>query len=219
MEKVHADLPDKSFSRPSSGLTTVTVCADSGMLVTDACRADPRQNRVVQFEVAVGTEPKEECTLHKMVDICTEGNCLAGEFCPAESIVQQGYLDYVREDYGESITASDDAYLISTLEEAVAATETSPGGCPVHTSETVVDPDDPNQGLDPNDPNWQPPDPNDPDGSATDPDTSGEDPGSGTGSEEQPSQPDPNDPTGGFGDAGGDWWSGFWNSNSTDTGT
>lgn len=212
MEKVHADLPDKSFSRPSSGLTTVTVCADSGMLVTDACRADPRQNRVVQFEVAVGTEPKEECTLHKMVDICTEGNCLAGEFCPAESIVQKGYLDYVREDYGESITASDDAYLISTLEEAVAPTETSPGGCPVHTSAPVVDPDNPNQGLDPNDPNWQPPDPNDPDAS-TDPDGT-EEPSGGQNGGDQTTQPAPNDPTGGFGDAGGDWWSGFWDNNT-----
>ena len=222
MEKIHADLPDQSFSRPSSGLTTVTVCADSGMLVTDACRADPRQNRVVSYTVATGTEPTEQCTLHKMVDICTEGNCLAGEFCPAESIVQQGYLDYVREDYGESITASDDAYLISTLEEAVAATETSPGGCPVHTSATAVDPDDdPNQGLDPSDPNWQPPDPNDPDDSTDDPGTSGENSGGSSDGGEQSSQPDPNDPSGGFGDAGGDWWSGFWGSNSsgTDTGT
>ena len=213
MEKVHADLPDKSFSRPSSGLTTVTVCADSGMLVTDACRADPRQNRVVQFEVAVGTEPKEECTLHKMVDICTEGNCLAGEFCPAESIVQQGYLDYVREDYGAGITASDNAYLISTLEKAVAPTETSPGGCPVHTSATATDSDDPNAGLDPNDPNWQPPDPNDPDAS-TDPGGTENPSGGETGGGGQTTQPDPNDPTGGFGDAGGDWWSGFWDNNT-----
>ena len=213
MEKVHADLPDKSFSRPSSGLTTVKVCADSGMLVTDACRADPRQNRVVQFEVAVGTEPKEECTLHKMVDICTEGNCLAGEFCPAESIVQQGYLDYVREDYGAGITASDNAYLISTLEKAVAPTETSPGGCPVHTSATATDSDDPNAGLDPNDPNWQPPDPNDPDAS-TDPGGTGNPSGGETGGGGQTTQPDPNDPTGGFGDAGGDWWSGFWDNNT-----
>lgn len=213
MEKVHADLPDKSFSRPSSGLTTVTVCASSGMRVTDACRADPRQNQVVSYEVAVGTEPTEECTLHKMVDICTEGNCLAGEFCPAESIVQKGYLDYVREDYGESITASDDAYLISTLEEAVAPTETSPGGCPVHTSATATDPDDPNAGLDPNDPNWQPPDPNDPDAS-TDPGGTGNPSGGETGGGGQTTQPDPNDPTGGFGDAGGDWWSGFWDNNT-----
>ena len=145
-----------------------------------------------------------------MVDICTEGNCLAGEFCPAESIVQKGYLDYVREDYGESITASDDAYLISTLEKAVAPTETSPGGCPAHTSAAVTDPDDPNGGLDPSDPNWQPPDPNDPD-VPIDPDTPTEDPSGGG---DQPTEPDPNDPSGGFGDAGGDWWSGFWGDNT-----
>ena len=91
------------------------------------------------------------------------------------------------------------------VEEAVAATETSPGGCPVHTSATTTDPDDPNAGLDPSDPNWQPPDPNDP-GTSTDPGTSGEDP---SGSGEEPTEPDPTDPTGGFGDAGEDWWSGF----------
>lgn len=214
MEKVHADLPDKSFNRPSSGLTRVSVCADSGMRATDACRADSRGDRTVSYEVAVGTEPTTECTLHKMVDICTEGNCLAGEFCPAESIVQKGYLDYVREDYGESITASDDAYLISTLEKAVAPTETSPGGCPVHTSAAVTDPDDPNGGLDPSDPNWQPPDPNDPD-VPIDPDTPTEDPSGGdSGGGDQPTEPDPNDPSGGFGDAGGDWWSGFWGDNT-----
>ena len=215
MEKVHADLPDKSFSRPSSGLTTVTVCRDSGLPCTDACLADPRGSRAVSYEVAVGTEPKGECTIHKMVDICTEGNCLAGEYCPAESIVQKGYLDWVREDYGESITASDDAYLISTLEEAVAPTETSPGGCPVHTEggTIVVDPNDPDQPMDPNDPDWPFIDHDDP--------TTPEDPGSGTdtpdeetpsGGGDQPTQPDPTDPSGGFGDAGGDWWSGFWNS-------
>lgn len=213
MEKVHADLPDKSFDRPSTGLTTVYVCADSGLLCTEACHADPRGDRQVAYTVATGTEPTEQCTLHKMVDICTEGNCLAGEFCPAESIVQQGYLDYVREDYGAGITASDNAYLISTLEKAVAPTETSPGGCPVHTSATATDSDDPNAGLDPNDPNWQPPDPNDPDAS-TDPGGTGNPSGGETGGGGQTTQPDPNDPTGGFGDAGGDWWSGFWDNNT-----
>ena len=104
------------------------------MRATDACRAIPEGTGRYPMRWLWAPEPTTECTLHKMVDICTEGNCLAGEFCPAESIVQKGYLDYVREDYGESITASDDAYLISTLEKAVAPTETSPGGCPVHTS-------------------------------------------------------------------------------------
>ena len=151
MEKVHADLENKSFTKPSTGLTTITICKDSGLLPTEACYADARgEGHVVQVTVATGTEPTETCTLHKMVDICTEGNCLAGEFCPEESVVQKAYLDYVREDYGESITASDDAYLISTLEKAFEES----GGCPVHTSAVLdpVDPDNPDDPLDPYDP-------------------------------------------------------------------
>jgi penicillin-binding protein 1A len=147
MQQVHADLENKSFTKPSTGLTTVTICADSGLLCTDACHADPRGDRAGQVVVATGTEPTEECTLHKMVDICTEGNCLAGEFCPEASVVQKGYLDYVREDYGESIKADDDAYLISSLEKAFEES----GGCSVHTT-AVVDPSDPGDLLDPNDP-------------------------------------------------------------------
>ncbi|MCI6054283.1 transglycosylase domain-containing protein [Dysosmobacter sp.] len=147
MQQVHADLENKSFAKPSTGLTTVTICADSGLLCTDACHADPRGDRAVQVTVATGTEPKEECTLHKLVNICTEGNCLAGEFCPETSVVQKGYLDYVREDYGESIKADDDAYLISSLEKAAEES----GGCPVHTTAAVV-PEDPNVPVDPNDP-------------------------------------------------------------------
>ena len=146
MQQVHADLENKSFAKPSTGLTTVTICADSGLLCTDACHADSRGDRAVQVTVATGTEPKEECTLHKLVNICTEGNCLAGEFCPETSVVQKGYLDYVREDYGESIKADDDAYLITSLEKALEET----GGCPVHT--TAVEPVDPNVPVDPNDP-------------------------------------------------------------------
>lgn len=150
MQKVHSNLDNKSFTKPSTGLTTVTVCADSGLKCTEACLADPRGTRAVTVEVAAGTEPTEECTLHKLVDICTEGNCLAGEFCPEESIVQKGYLDYVREDYGESVTASDDAYLISNLEKAFEEN----GGCTVHTTaaEELPDPDDPFTPLDPYDP-------------------------------------------------------------------
>ena len=196
MEKVHADLPDKSFDRPSSGLTTVTVCADSGKLCTDACLADPRGSRAVSYEVAAGTGPTEECTLHKMVDICTEGNCLAGEFCPAESIVQQGYLDYVREDYGESITR---------LGRRLPDLHPGGGGGP-HRDQSrrlprphgggtiVVDPNDPDQPMDPNDPDWpfidhdDPTTPEDPNGGTTAP-PDGETPSGGN--TDQPSQSDP----------------------------
>lgn len=150
MEKVHADLENKSFTKPSTGLTTITICKDSGMLCTDACHADSRGDRAVQVTVATGTEPKEACTLHKMIDVCSEGNCLPGEYCPESSIVQKAYLDYTREDYGDSIKADDDPYLISNMEKAMEETL----GCPVHTSpqEPVEDPNNPDGTQDPYDP-------------------------------------------------------------------
>lgn len=134
MQPLHDDLPDKDFdNKPATGLTTISVCLDSGKLATDACRADPRGGRIASFTAAAGTGPTEECTVHKMVPYCTEGHCIAGDTCPAETVEERAYLDYVREDYGPSVKASDDEYLISTLEKVKEPSETNPtGGCPVH---------------------------------------------------------------------------------------
>ena len=92
--------------------------------------------------------------MHKVVPYCVEGHCLAGETCPETSIEQRAYLDYVREDYGPSISADDDPYLIANLEKAKEPSETNPtGGCPVHEGvplpENPLDPLDPLNPLDP----------------------------------------------------------------------
>ena len=187
MQKIHEDLPNKQFSTPSTGLETVEVCLDSGLRPTDACRADVRGSaRVQTVTVAAGTAPTESCTMHTLVDYCTEGKCLAGEYCPAESVKQVGVLDYVREDYGESIKADDDAYLLVNMQKAVEET-----GCPVHT-QAVVEPE-PEPGTDP----------------STDPNDPNYDPSGGFGDENmQPEDPttEPEDPTGGFGDGGDTGW-------------
>lgn len=155
MEPLHMDLPDKDFdNKPATGLTRISVCLDSGLLATDACRADPRGNRTGFFEAASGTGPSEECTVHKVVSYCTEGHCLAGETCPEAVVEQRAYLDYVREDYGPSIKAEDDAYLISSLEKITEISETNPiGGCPAHNGLPPVNPEDPLNPEDPNNPN------------------------------------------------------------------
>ncbi len=187
MQKVHEDLPNKQFSTPSTGLETVEVCTDSGLLPTDACRADVRGSAHVQtVTVAAGTAPTEYCNLHTMVDYCTEGKCLAGEYCPEESVTQVGVLDYVREDYGESVKADDDAYLLVNMQKAVEET-----GCPVHTQATVEPEPEPGEDptTDPNDPNY--------------------DPSGGFGDENmQPEEPvtEPEDPTGESGDSGETGW-------------
>ena len=209
MEQVHERLENKDFSKPDSGLEKVTVCADSGLLCTDACLADVRgKSRAVEIEVATGTAPTEECTLHVMRDYCTEGQCLATENCPLESVTQVGVLDYVRENYGPEITAEDDAYLLANMEKAIGlqptiaedGTEIYPEiiGCPVHASMYPGwDPNLPPE-MDPNDPNYIPPDPEQ--------EENGEGPAAPT-LPEEPQEPDLTDPSGGFGDAVIDWWS------------
>jgi len=123
MQKVHANLENKSFDRPASGITSVTVCMDSGLLATDACAADLRGSRVHTVEVAAGTEPTESCNLHVFKDYCVDGKCLAGANCPASSVKHVSFLDYTRTAY-EGISADDNPYLLSTIE--------SIGECPVH---------------------------------------------------------------------------------------
>lgn len=191
MQPIHENLENKDFSKPASGLTTVTLCADSGLLATDACKADSRGSRVVSVEIATGTAPKEECNLHVMRNYCTEGKCLATANCPAESVTQAAFLDHTRVDYGSGVVAEDNAYLVSSLEKAAglepgaSADGTVPAsGCPVHT--TALPPVDPeNPVTDPDDPNYVPPE----EGETTDP-------------------TDPNNPSGeGSGSPEDDWWS------------
>lgn len=211
MQKIHEDLPNQKFSVPTSGLESVSICKDSGMKATAACQADLRGSRVTSVTVASGTGPTEECTLHTLVDYCSDGQCLATESCPESSVKQVGVLDYVRENYGPSIKAEDDPYLLVNMQKAIGllptvgedGSESYPEhiGCPVHTGLPVVDPEDPS--VDPNDPNYNPPVPGEEGGNTGE---TGENPST---TPTEPGEPDLTDPSGG-GDTG-DWWSGFWN--------
>ncbi len=213
MQQIHEDLPNKSFERPESGLTTVRVCADSGLLCTDACHADIRGDREVSFEIPSGLAPTESCNLHVMANYCVEGDCLAGALCPESSIVEKGVLNYEREDYGPNITSEDDPYLLVNIQKAAEEA----GGCPFHGGNGMpYDPNaqDPNNPYDPNnpfDPNYQPPaEPGDP-GTVTDPGTTT--PGQPAEPQEptEPANPPATDP-GSTGDpSNGNWFDNLWN--------
>ena len=80
MQKIHSDLPNKDFEKPSS-VVTAEVCADSGLLATDACRNDRRGDRTKTEIFAKGTVPTEECTMHKYVSVCPDSYKLANPTC------------------------------------------------------------------------------------------------------------------------------------------
>ena len=222
MQKIHENLANKSFSKPSSGLETVRVCSDSGKLATDACASDIRGSRIVEVTVASGTAPTESCDMHVFVDYCTEGKCLATDSCPSSAVKQVAVLDFEREEYFRangtryaSITTDsaknpDSMFHLIEMKRAIGLepTPTANGGetypavigSPVHAGMTPEDPDHSSgEAEDPNDPNYNPPT---------------EDPSGGFGDENLPSEPstptgptvpvDPwgGDPSGGFGDAG-----------------
>ncbi len=63
MSRIHEGLENKSFFS-CSDLVQVTVCADSGMLATNLCEADPRGSRVRTELVAADNQPTQMCTMH-----------------------------------------------------------------------------------------------------------------------------------------------------------
>ena len=170
MEEIHMELPNVAFNKPETGITTVKVCRDSGMLPTDACRADLRGDRTVTVEVPQGSEPVDPCTMHTVVSYCKDGKCLSGFTCPFESVTTVGVLDWTRVEYftnpadpeNTKIVAEDDAYILANMQKAiepVLPTEEnpigSPGGCPVHSG-MYYDPELYPDIMDPNSPYYDP---------------------------------------------------------------
>lgn len=82
MEKVHKELPAAKFERPES-VINVEVCRDSGLLATDACKADLRGSRVITeiFNSKNGTVPRTQCEIHEMVAVCPDSFKLANPTC------------------------------------------------------------------------------------------------------------------------------------------
>ena len=223
MQKVHAELPNKDFARPASGLETVAVCADSGLLCTDACYADPRGSREISMEVPSDLIPKESCTMHEFRSYCTAGACLATASCTVDCVIQAGLLNIPRVDYGVvktetgsyEVAAEDAAYVIVDLERKMGlqpsldaeGMEVYPEviGCPVHANSGWIEPEWPWE--DPSDPNYIPPS-GDYDGGNHDEWQEGTwVPQDTPVVPQEPAEPTPVDPSVGGGD---DWWSDFW---------
>ncbi len=155
MEQVHKDLSAKKFAEPD-GLTTVTVCKDSGLLATSYCEMDPRGSRAFTDRVFREDAPTEFCTCHtqeSVVTVCKADPILnedgsetglwhlAGEFCPEDQLHQICLVQFDRTPVGNAV-AADNAYLYSNAE--------SLGVCTVHTAPPEPEPELPP--VDPEDP-------------------------------------------------------------------
>ena len=94
MSAVHEGLPDKPIMDVSPveiGLTKVTICSVSGKLATDACAHDDKNPPITDW-MAAENVPDEYCSMHCVVDGCTESENIAGPFCPPDCRFEKSVL-------------------------------------------------------------------------------------------------------------------------------
>lgn len=103
----------KTFEMPRS-VTTATYCKDSGKLMTDACKADPRGSRAEIGYFVKGTEPKDYCDVHVLVDYDSKSPAIAVPTCPKADITQVGLLNVYRQ-FPVNIYVNDAEYTMQTL--------------------------------------------------------------------------------------------------------
>ena len=114
MQGVHKNLKYAEFKKPTN-VVECSVCYDSGLLATDACRADPRGNRVVNVELSLYDVPTESCTTHKMVKICGTSKHAVNEYCelvPGNTTYEVGLLDVTRGFPIRGIKVLDQAFVV-----------------------------------------------------------------------------------------------------------
>lgn len=167
MNKLHQGLPDQSFPTPSNTQPIqVSLCKDSGLLLTDACRADMRGSRAATYWMLPEDVPTKSCDRHVSITVCkaspyldengepTNRYYLAGMNCPedtpeAPGAAAVGVLDYSRTGAAALAATWDAPYLIANYPK---------DECPFHNGETVdpvpIDPLDP--ATWPDDPNFDP---------------------------------------------------------------
>ena len=164
MEAIHEGLEDKSFFARPDGITSVTVCADCGLIPGDLCSADYRGSRLVSAEVQSGVISSDQrCTCHVEARICTDPETgevyVAGEFCPEDTVTTQVMLKgrtYLGIPDGSGEEGAFSSIISAEDNEAHLTYLATKGPCPIHDENFVPDPSLPEEGEPvPGDPDYQ----------------------------------------------------------------
>ncbi len=201
MEPLHEGLEEKSFPDKPEGIVRVDVCADCGLKPSALCSQDYRGSRVITVEIQSSAVPKETCSCHIEVQVCTDPATgevyLAGPYCPVEETVTTQVMLAGR----EHLERPDGSLILAGDSDAHLTYFSTKDPCPIHDEFYVpmpVLPEDWTGEPLPGDPGFQWPtgpwDPDDvlpPDNNPNPPDTNT--PGADT---NEPQPPDPSEPEG-----------------------
>ena len=161
MKPIHSTLESKYFSntRPN-GVVSVKVCRDSGLIPTEACTHDQRGDRTYTEYFVKGTEPKETCSCHVMVDICEDTGLLANEYCTNR--VTKVFITRPNADTDLSWQSARDKDYMLTIKEMCTKHKQTIIEEPIVPPEKPTEPDEPENPDKPDEPN-KPNEPENPD--------------------------------------------------------
>ena len=108
----------------SDNIVELEYCADSGKLMTEACRRDPRGNRAEKGYFSIGNEPVEYCDRHIPVAYDNGNGVCLYRMCGGEHISYIGML-YVVRSFPMQIYVTDAQYVWRDVEGDILP-ETSP---------------------------------------------------------------------------------------------
>jgi membrane carboxypeptidase/penicillin-binding protein PbpC len=86
------------FARPA-GISSATICADTGALAGDAC-PDPLDELFI-----AGTEPKTSDVVLRKLRVAGDGSCLAASYTPADQVHEQTFVAYPPEFHEWAVAA------------------------------------------------------------------------------------------------------------------
>ena len=133
MTKLHEDVIEEAKNggealrtfddhRPAE-VVEVTYCKDSGKLMTDACRLDPRGDRSDTGYFTVSTAPHDYCDRHVVVDYDTTTNAYAHEYTRPENRKKVALIRETMRAFPVQIYVEDAQYVYRPLPDNVR-----PGG-------------------------------------------------------------------------------------------
>ncbi len=91
-----ASVPQKTIFEMPEDVIAVRYCKDSGKLPCEACRLDPRGDRLEYGYFKKGTEPTEHCDRHVCISYCEHGG-VATQHCPEEGCRKTALLRVSRQ--------------------------------------------------------------------------------------------------------------------------
>lgn len=117
MSEVHETLPNADFPTTDTGMTEVTVCAQTGLLPGELCK------ELYTVKVPEGTAPVLTCDGHIYMSVCTESGCLANEYCPGELVQSVNTIDFASENVVNGMAYAREIILEPPTQKQVAEYE------------------------------------------------------------------------------------------------